>query len=406
MPQVVMAPKEIAPATDAAAHEARWTLPVYAQLPVEPVRGDGVKLFTRDGRELIDFYGGHAVALLGYGHPRLLEALSAQAKAMFFQSNLVPLEVRARAAEKLASFAPAGLSRAFLVNSGAEANENALRLAFRKTGRKRVVALKGSFHGRTAAAAAVTWGAEKWAAFPRHPFDVEFVPPGDLEALAGALASRGGDDQGAAALILEPVQGMAGAVDLGASYLSVARELTREAGAALIFDEVQCGMGRTGQPFAAQLYGVTPDLLTTAKGLAGGFPAAAVMVSDDLAAGLKKGDLGTTFGGGPLACALIEATITAIEEEDLLARVRRLSKRIAEEGVGGVVTGVQGAGFLLGLRCARPASAVQKELLDRGLLAGTSADPAVLRLLPPLVLEDSHVDALVSALQDLPGGAG
>ena len=394
---------EVAPAKSAAEEEARWLLPVYAQLPVEPVRGEGVKLWTRDGRELLDFYGGHAVALLGYGHPRLLEALAAQAETMFFQSNLVPLEIRARAAHALVSFAPAGLSRAFLVNSGAEANENALRLAIRQTGRGRIVALEGSFHGRTAAAAAVTWGAEKWAAFPSNPFEVEFVPVGDLAALERALKLRGEADSRVAALILEPVQGMAGAVDLGAPYLAAARELTKAAGALLIFDEVQCGMGRTGQPFAAQFYGVTPDLLTTAKGLAGGFPAAAVLVSDAAASGLKKGDLGTTFGGGPLACALIEATIAAIEQEDLLARVRRLSARLRSECVGGVVTGVQGAGFLLGLRCARPAKEVQAELLDRGLMTGTSADPFVLRLLPPLVLEDAHVDALVSALKELPG---
>ncbi len=395
---------EIAPA-GATEEEARWLLPVYAQLPVEPVRGLGVKLWTRDGRELLDFYGGHAVALLGYGHPRLLAALAAQAETMFFQSNLVPLEIRARAAHALVSFAPKGLSHTFLVNSGAEANENALRLAIRQTGRKRVIALEGSFHGRTAAAAAVTWGSEKWAGFPSNPFEVEFVPVGDLDALERALTPRGEADSGVAALILEPVQGMAGAVDLGASYLAAARELTKRQGALLIFDEVQCGMGRTGQPFAAQLHGVTPDLLTTAKGLAGGFPAGAVLVSDAAGAGLKKGDLGTTFGGGPLACALIEATIAAIEEEDLLARVRRLSARLQAECLGGVVTSIQGAGFLLGLRCARPAKQVQAELLSRGLLTGTSADPAVLRLLPPLVLEDAHVDALVAALRELPGAA-
>ncbi len=395
---------EAAP-VNAAAAEARWLLPVYAQLPVEPVRGQGVTLWTRDGRELLDFYGGHAVALLGYGHPRLLAALSAQAESMFFQSNLVPLEVRARAAEALVSFAPPGLNRAFLVNSGAEANENALRLAIRQTGRTRVVALEGSFHGRTAAAAAVTWGSEKWAAFPSNPFEVEFVPVGDLKALERALTPRGDADSKVAALILEPVQGMAGAVDLGAAYLAAARELTKLNGALLIFDEVQCGMGRTGAPFAAQLHGVTPDLLTTAKGLAGGFPAAAVLVSDAAAAGLKKGDLGTTFGGGPLACALLEATIAVIVEEDLLARVRRLSARLQTECLGGVVTSIQGAGFLLGLRCTRPAKEIQAELLERGLLTGTSADPYVLRLLPPLVLEDAHVDALVTALGELPGAS-
>lgn len=380
--------------------EARWLLPVYAHTPVEPIRGDGAMLYTRDGRELIDFYGGHAVALLGYRHPRLLAALSDQAAELFFQSNSVPLAVRARAAERLVRFGPVGLTRAFLVNSGAEANENALRLAFRhfsqkKADRSRIVALEGAFHGRTAAAAAVSHKAETWYGFPRAPFDVTFVPRGDLNALARALTPQ------TAALIVEPIQGLAGAVDLGAAYLSAARELTRAAGALLIFDEVQCGMGRTGHPFAAQAYGITPDILTTAKGLAGGFPAGAVLVSDAVAAGLSHGDLGSTFGGGPMACALIEAVIDTIESERLLSRVRTLSRLIRETCKVGPVQSIQGEGFLLGLRTSRPAKEIVRELKDFGILAGTSGDPNVVRLLPPLVLEASHVEMLAKSLAEI-----
>jgi acetylornithine/N-succinyldiaminopimelate aminotransferase len=384
----------------AAQEEARWLLPVYAQSAIEPVSGRGVVLRTRDGRELLDFYGGHAVALLGYAHPRLLAALSRQAAELFFQSNVVPLGVRARAGRRLVEFGPPGLSQAFLVNSGAEANENALRLAIRHTGRGHVVALTGGFHGRTAAAAAVSHGAGQaavsWYGFPRGPFDVTFVQRGDLEALAAALAAAP-----TAALILEPVQGMAGAVALGGEYLAAARELTRGAGAMLIFDEVQCGMGRTGQPFAAQTWGVAPDLLTTAKGLAGGFPAGAVLASPEIAAGVRRGDLGSTFGGGPMACALIEEVIATIEEEGLLARVRALSRRIRETCVVGPVTAIQGEGFLLGLRTTRPAIEVQGELLARNILTGTSADPQVVRLLPPLVLAEEHVAALAAALMEI-----
>jgi acetylornithine/succinyldiaminopimelate/putrescine aminotransferase len=379
---------------DMTAEERRWLLPVYPHAPIEPVRGEGALLYTRDGRELIDFYGGHAVALLGYGHPRLLAALAEQAKTLFFQSNVVPLEVRARAARRLVEWGPEGLTRAFLVNSGAEANENALRLAFRHTGRSRVVAVEGAFHGRTAAAAAVTWGSSKWYGFPQAPFEVTWVQRGDLDALQAAL-------EGAAALIVEPVQGQAGAYDLGAPWLSAARELTRAAGAVLIFDEVQCGMGRSGQPFSAQAYGVTPDVLTTAKGLAGGFPAGALLASDELCAGLREGDLGTTFGGGPLACALIEAVIDAIEEEDLLLRVRELSDRIRATCVTGPVTAIQGQGLLLGLRTTRPAKEIQAELIDRGIVTGTSGDPNIVRLLPPLVLREAHVDSLVAALREI-----
>jgi acetylornithine/succinyldiaminopimelate/putrescine aminotransferase len=377
--------------------ERRWLLPVYPHYPVEPVRGEGVILHTRDGRELIDFYGGHAVALLGYGHPRLLAALEAQAKTLFFQSNVVPLEVRARAARHLVEFGPEGLTRAFLVNSGAEANENALRLAFRHTRRSQVVALEGAFHGRTAAAGALTWGNARWYGFPRAPFDVTFVPRGDLDALEEALQADGG----AAALIVEPVQGQAGAYPLGREWLTAARELTRKSDTVLILDEVQCGMGRTGHPFAAQAYGITPDLLTTAKGLAGGFPAGAVLVSDELAVGLQGGDLGSTFGGGPLACALMIATIEAIQDEGLLPRVQRLSQKIRETCQVGPVTAIQGEGFLLGLRTARPAKEVQAELIDHGIFSGTSGDPHIVRLLPPLILEDGHVDALAAALEKI-----
>ena len=278
----------VATALQAEQEESRWLLPVYSpHTPVEPVRGEGAIVYTRDGRALIDFYGGHAVALLGYDHPRLVATLANQAKELFFQSNSVALSLRARAAERLVRFGPEGLTRAFLVNSGAEANENALRLALRHfsppAGRTRIVALEGAFHGRTAAAAAVTWKSERWYGFPRPPFDVTFVPRGDLGALEAALGAD------VAALILEPVQGQAGAVALGAPFLAAARELTRKAGALLIFDEVQCGMGRTGQPFAAQTWGVTPDLLTTAKGLAGGFPAGAVLAAPEIAAGVQIG---------------------------------------------------------------------------------------------------------------------
>jgi len=397
MTTTTAAPETAAAAT---AEEQRWMLPVYPHYPVEPVSGEGVILQLRDGRELIDFYGGHAVALLGYGHPRLLAALEAQAKTLFFQSNVVPLEVRARAARRLVEFGPEGLTRAFLVNSGAEANENALRLAFRKTpGRNRVVVVEGAFHGRTAAAGALTWGSAKWYGFPQAPFQVAWVPRGDLAALEKAVT----EDGGAAVLIAEPIQGQAGAYALGKDWLAASREITRKSGTVLIFDEVQCGMGRSGQPFAAQAYGVTPDIVTTAKGVAGGFPAGAVLVSDELAAGLKVGDMGTTFGGGPLACALILATIEAIEEEQLLARVRRLSAKIRATCQVGPVTDVQGDGFLLGLRTVRPAKDVQLELIEQGIFAGTSGDPHIVRLLPPLILEDAHVDALADALKRISG---
>jgi acetylornithine/N-succinyldiaminopimelate aminotransferase len=372
-------------------------LDVYKKIGLEPVSGEGVWLKDGSGKEYLDFYGGHAVALLGYAHPALLKALEKQARELFFQSNAVGLAIRERAAEKLAKFSPAGLNQVFLINSGAEANENALRTAFIATGRARVVAVEGAFHGRTAGSAAVTNPNSSWYAFPRTPYDVTFVPFDDSTALEKAM----GND--VAAVIFEPVQGLAGARALSKEFVVKARALTRNSGALLIFDEVQCGMGRTGFPFAAHAYDIVPDILTTAKGLAGGFPAGAVMLSRQLAEKLKPGSLGTTFGGGPMACALIEAAIDAIEEEDLLPRVRFLSERIKNEAPGkGPVTAVQGMGYLLGLRTTRPAADVLKDLLKRGIVAGESRDPNVVRLLPPLVLESSHVDQLIQTLKEIP----
>ncbi len=366
-------------------------LPVYDRWPFTPVRGQGVWLWDADGRRVLDLWGGHAVALLGHAHPRLLAALHEQASALMFQSNALPLAIRERAAERLAAFAPAGLEHVFFVNSGAEANENALLLALRATGRRRVVALEGAFHGRTAAAAAVSWGKHRHG-FPQPPFAVTFVPRGDREALAAAL----GDD--VAAFIAEPVQGVAGAYPLGRDYLAAARELTRRCGSLLVFDEVQTGMGRTGFPFAAQLYEVTPDLLTVAKGLAGGFPAAAVLASDEVAGVVGSGDLGSTFGGGPLAAAMVLTVLDAIVQEGLLERVRAVAAELRRTCVVGPVTAVQGEGLLVGLRTVPPAKQVAAALLARGILAGTSADPYVLRLLPPLVLRTEHVELLADAL--------
>ena len=371
--------------------------PVYAQFPLDVIDASGVYLHTRDGRRVLDLYGGHAVAALGYGHPRWVAALEAQARSLLFQSNAVPLDVRARAATRLARFAGLGLETVFLVNTGAEANENALKIALKITGRREVVAVEGSFHGRTAGAGAVTWGASsKWYGFPQTPFDVAFIPRGDLAAIRQIVTPD------TAAVIVEPVQGVAGAVDLGAPFLAALRARCDETSALLVFDEVQCGMGRTGQPFAANLYGVTPDLLTTAKALGAGFPCAALLMSATVAATLKTDDLGTTFGGGPLACAMIEAVIDIIESEKLLENVRRLATQMRETCIVGPVVAMQGAGFLAGLRTRRPAKDVQRELLARDILTGTSGDPHVVRILAPFVLDPSHIAQLADSLASLP----
>lgn len=369
--------------------------PVFAQYPLEVVSAEGVWLRNARGERVLDLYGGHAVAALGYGHPGWTEALTAQARSCNFQTNAIPMRVRVRAAERLVRFSQLDFTSVFFINSGAEANENALRLAFRMTSRPHVAAVEGAFHGRTAAAAAVTWGSDRWYGFPRKPFDVSFMPRGDAAAIATQVTER------TAAVIVEPVQGLAGAVDLGRPYLEALRRRCDEVGALLIFDEVQCGLGRVGHPFAANLYGVMPDMLTVAKALGNGFPCAALLTSAKVSSTLSLGLLGTTYGGGPMACAAIEAVIEAIESEDLLENVRRVSDYIRRTCIVGPVQSSQGEGFLLGLRTSRPAKQIQAELLEGSILTGTATDGHILRLLPPFILREEHVDMLRDALASL-----
>jgi acetylornithine/N-succinyldiaminopimelate aminotransferase len=316
---------------------------------------------------------------------------------MAFQTNALPMAIRERAAARLAKFVGLGFDTVFWINSGAEANENALKLAFKITGRGKAVALEQSFHGRTAAAGAVTWGArEKWYGFPRTPFEVSFAPRDNPEAVERFV------DAETAAVIVEPVQGVGGAYDVGKPMLQALRRRCDDVGALLIFDEVQCGMGRTGAPFAANYYGVTPDIITAAKALGNGFPVSALLLSQRVAGQLKYDDMGTTFGGGPIACAVAEAVIDTIESESLLANVRQVSTYIRSNCVIGPITGTQGAGFLLGLKTSRPAKEIQAALMEKNILTGTSGDPHVLRLLPAYILNEGHVDQLRDALARIP----
>ena len=385
-------PQSNLPADDPRVREAATTLPVYGQLPFVPQRAAGCDIITSDGRHILDLYGGHAVAALGYGHPRLTAAIQKQSDELLFQSNAVALEVRAHAAEKLVSVAPTGLGRVFFVNSGAEANENALRMACVTTGRGKILAITQGFHGRTAGAGAVTWNSGKWYGFPTTPFAVDFIPRNDCDAAFAMI------DDTVAGVIVEPVQGVAGAFDLSGEFLAAIREATARHGALMIADEVQSGMGRCGQFFGVQVHGIEPDVLTSAKSLGGGVACGAVLCTEAVAKHFGPGDLGTTFGGGPLAAAAIVAVIEAIEAEDLLANVRAREAEIRERCVTGPVTRIQGMGLLLGLVCDRPAAEIRNALLDYDVLTGTSADPEVLRILAPLVLESRHIDHLAEAL--------
>ena len=382
-------------AADPRAREAATMLPVYGHLPFVPKRATGCDIITTDGRRILDLYGAHAVVALGYSHPRLINAITEQSRSLLFQSNVVALDVRAQAAEKLIGVAPRNLRHVFFVNSGAEANENALRMACIATGRYKVLAITQGFHGRTAAAGAVTWNSDPWYGFPQKPFDVDFIPRDDCDAAKAMI------DKNVAAVIVEPVQGVAGAYDLSQEFLTTLRERTATQGALLIADEVQSGVGRCGQFFAVQVYGIEPDILTSAKALGGGIPCGALLCTKQLAGRFGPGDMGSTFGGGPVAAAAIVAVIDSIDRENLLANVRAREAQIREQCVVGPVRKIQGMGLLLGLHCDRPAIEVRDALLEHDVLTGTSADPDVIRILAPLVLEPRHVDHLAHALESM-----
>ena len=373
--------------------EEQVMLGVYKQLSLSVISAKGCELITNDNRKILDLYGGHAVMSLGYGEKNFLDSVKTQMTKLLFQSNLLPLEIRARAAENLLAIAPDSLAKVFFVNSGSEANENALKIACLATGRKKILAVTHGFHGRTAAAAAVTWNAKNsWYGFPAMPFEVDFIPRDDLSAVKSMINSK------IAAVIIEPIQGVAGAYDLSSDFLRSIRQKCSEASVVLIVDEVQSGMGRSGNYFAIQNYDIEPDILTTAKSLGGGVPCAALITTDYLSSYLKVGDLGSTFGGTPLACAAINAVIESLSKNKLLHNVKMMEKEIREKCLVGPVKNIQGKGLLLGLVCNRPATEIQTELLHRDILTGTSADNNVLRLLPPLILQSHHIDKLSDAL--------
>ncbi len=371
-------------------------LPVYAQMPVRPVSGRGSWLFDEDGREWLDAYGGHAVASTGHCHPHVVQAIGQQAATLLFYSTAVPHPNRERLADRLAALCPDPLARVFFCNSGAEANENALAIARRHTGRHMIVSLRGGWHGRTAATLAITDGAkyEEGARRAGVPLSRK-VPVDDVAALDAAV------DETIAAAVMEPVQGLAGARDLSVEFLRAARRLCDARGALLVFDEVQCGVGRCGAFTAAEACGVVPDVLTLAKGLASGLPIGAVMTTPAIGDRLAVGDLGSTFGGGPVPCAAALATLDVIERENLIANAVEVGDYIRAGALALGIPAVTGRGLLVGLRLGRPAVPVQRALFERRVLTGTASDPEVLRLMPPLSFSRREADLLLGALREV-----
>jgi acetylornithine/succinyldiaminopimelate/putrescine aminotransferase len=378
--------------------EERYQLATYKKMPIVAERGEGVWVYSANGDRFLDLYGGHAVAGTGHCHPDVVAAIRAQTEKLLFYSNLVYSETRARAAEKLVSIAPADLTRAFFCNSGTEANENAMRMARMATGREGIITFSGGFHGRTADAISATFlGKYREIGKPNVPghLQAEF---GDIESVR-ALAG-----ESVAAIMLEPIQSMAGVRMAGAEFYQALRELCDERGIALIYDEVQTGVGRTGQWFFAGSEdggGVVPDIITLAKALGSGVPVGACLVNQKIASQIKENDLGTTFGGGMIAMAAVTATLEAIEKDGMLRNVREVEVYLRErlKEIEQVVS-VRGRGFLLGIEFADKAKPVHEALLERKIITGTSSDANVLRLLPPLCLKRAEVDLFVEKLSE------
>ena len=382
--------------TDVATLEEQYQLATYKKMPLVAERGEGAWIYTNDGERYLDLYGGHAVAGTGHSHPHVVAAIQAQAEKLLFYSNLVYSEARAHAAEHLVSVAPSELTKAFFCNSGTEANENAMRMARMKTGRENIITFSGGFHGRTADAISATFlGRYREIGKPNVP--------GHIEAEFGNIDSvRALADEGVAAILLEPIQSMAGVRAAPPAFFVALRELCDEHGIVLIFDEVQTGVGRTGDWFFAgseAAAGVVPDIITLAKALGSGVPVGACLVTETISAAIKENDLGTTFGGGMLAMAAVKATLEAIEHDQMIANVKAveayLRERLREIPM---ITAVLGRGFLLGLELKEKAAPVHQALLERRIITGTSSNANVIRLLPPLCLKREEVDLFVEAL--------
>ena len=375
--------------------QARWQGSMsdnYGTPPVALVRGQGARVWDVDGVEYLDLVAGIAVNALGHAHPAVVEAVTRQVATLGHTSNLAVHEPGVLLAERLlALLDPAGArgGRVFFCNSGAEANEAAFKLS-RLTGRTRVVAAVDSFHGRTMGALALTGQPAKREPFEPLPGDVAFVPFGDPVALANAV------DPLTAAVFLEPVQGEAGVVPAPAGFLAAAEAVARQHGALLVLDEVQTGIGRTGTWFAHQSEGVTPDVVTLAKGLGGGLPIGAMVALGGAAELFTPGSHGSTFGGNPVSCAAALAVLDTIEAEGLLERAGALGARLATElAAHPQVSHVRGRGLMLGVVLTSPiAKSVEAEARARGVLINATG-PSVIRLVPPLVLTDADVDLLL-----------
>ena len=367
---------------------------VFSEKPIRIDRGEGAYLYDTKGNEYLDFGASYACTPVGHCHPEVVEATTEQLEKLFYVQGSYPTAPRTALYQQLADVSPGDIGNVWLCNSGTEANEAALKFARHATGRSKIIATTRAFHGRTMGALAATWKNEYKDGFEPLAGDFEFVEYGDSEAMAEAI-----DDE-TAAVILEPVQGEGGVNPASEEYLRSVRDATEAAGAALIVDEIQTGLGRTGELWAVDRAGVVPDVLTTAKGLASGLPIGATLCRDWIAE--DAGNHGSTFSGGPVVSAAAGATLDVIQREELPANAAEIGSYLRdgiETRFGEHVREVRGDGLLIGIEVKRGSNRLLRDLaLDHGVLA-LPAGRTVLRLLPPLTVERKHADEFLDALE-------
>lgn len=376
--------------------ESTYQLPTYQKFPLVINKGTGAYVFDEKGNKYLDFYGGHAVALIGHSHPNVIDAVRKQLNQLIFYSNVVYNEQRAKAAKALLDLAQKHFSSVFFCNSGTEANETAIKIAKKYTGKDEVISFEGSFHGRTVGSLSVT-GSQKYkkgigSLIP----NVKFATFGNIDSAKSKIS------QNTAAIILEPIQSIAGVNLAGSEFYIALRKLTQKDGIILIFDEVQTGLGRTGKMFFGDHFSISPDILTLAKGLAGGLPAGVVLVNEKISKTVSIGDQGCTFGGGPVICSAILATLDVIKKEKLAQNASKFGKYLKGAIINlPYVLEVNGMGLLLGIKLGLNAKEVQTKLLSNFIITGTSDDPNTLRLLPPLTIDKKEVDLFLKTFSQV-----
>ena len=373
--------------------ENLYQLPTYQKFPLVINKGRGACVWDDHGQKYLDFYGGHAVALIGHCHPAVVSAVIKQMKKLIFYSNVVYNDKRAEAAKKLVNLAPKSFSSVFFCNSGTEANETAMKLAKKFTDKDEVISFTGSFHGRTVGSLSIT-GSDKYKKLTgRLMPGVKFAQFGDIESVEKNITQK------TAAIIVEAIQSINGATIASGDFYKKLRKLTVDRGIVLIFDEVQTGLGRTGKMFLGEHFGIAPDMLTMAKGIAGGLPAGAVLVASKIAKSVEIGDQGCTFGGGPVISSAILATLGVIRKEKLVQNAAKLGKILMQnlESFPHVLA-VCGKGLLLGIKLDIPAKEVQAKLLSKFIITGTSDNPNILRILPPLTITQKETVIFLEAL--------